>query len=302
MRVTMTPEWSQELMAKNTNNRNLNKKLAQKYASDMKDGLWLYNGDAIRVSVSDVLLDGQHRLQGCIYAGVPFETELFTDLPDEVRPTLDTGRKRSAADVLHMLSGHAGRSNAGIAASCRQILNYVCGFAPVQSQSTPAIVRLLTKYPEISEYYRLASKCNGILTPGPLGAVLFLGTRSPTMEKRATSFVEAIQSGEGLQSGDPRLAVREMFINKRLQGAGARLPELTWCFIAQTRAWNAWATGQELERIRIAKNGDGSWSIPDVIGGPPRGEGLDSLANVRLNPAARRARAALEAADVGIAQ
>lgn len=290
MRVTITPEKAQELLNNNPKNRNLSKPLARKYASDMKDGLWQYNGDAIRVSKTGELLDGQHRLQACVYAGMPFEAELIEGLSETVLPTIDAGRRRSASDALHIMAGGSAQTNAGIAASARQVLNYVCGFAPNMAQSTPAIVRLLTRYPDIGESYRLGSRCKGILTPGPLGAVLFLGTRAQGFEKRALAFVDGVATGKDLSDGDPRLAVREAFINRRTTAPGARLPELIWCFIATARAWNAWATQQELDRISIRKNGDGSWTIPDVIGGPVRGLGIDSLDNVRMSTPGQRSR------------
>lgn len=68
MRVTITPEKAKTLLVMNTKNRKLSRKLVQKYASDMAAGRWPYNGDPIRVSVSNVLLDGQHRLEACIAA------------------------------------------------------------------------------------------------------------------------------------------------------------------------------------------------------------------------------------------
>ncbi len=294
MRVTMTPEKAKELLAKNDSNRNMSKPLARKYAADMRDGLWQYNGDAIRVSKSGELLDGQHRLQACVYANVSFDTELIEGMSEDIMPTIDAGRRRSAGDALHIAGGGSAQNNAGVAASARQVLNYIIGFAPNMAQSTPAIVRILTRHPEIAEAYRLGLKCKGILPPGPLGAVLFLGQRAAGMDKRAMRFVDGVATGQDLAAGDPRLAVREAFMNRRLTAPGARLPELTWCFIATARAWNAWSSGQALERINVRKNGDGTWTVPDIMGGPPRGQGMESLNDVRLSPTARRARAELE--------
>lgn len=300
MRVTITPERAAELLANNPNNRNLSKPLAKKYASDMEAGLWLYNGDPIRTNEKGELIDGQHRLQAAVISGLSFEAELIEGLPDSVVPTIDSGRRRSAGDALHIITGGSAQNNAGIAASSRQVLNYCCGLAPVTAQSTPAIVRLLARYPEIAEAYRLGLKCKGVLTPGPLGAILFLGQRSPGMEKRALRFVDAIATGQDMSEGDPRLAVREAFINRRNTAVGARLPELMWCFIAIARSWNAWAVGQSLERINVRRNQDGSWGVPDIIGGPVRGLGVDSLSDVHIGPTARKARIEIAEAEAGL--
>ena len=214
MKMTMTPDKARELLARNPNNRNMSKKLAQKYAGDMKEGMWLYNGDPIRVSKAGDLLDGQHRLEACVISGMSFDTELIEELDDKIMPTIDNGRRRSAGDAIHILTGGSAQNNAGIAASTRQILNYVCGFAPNQPQSTPAIIRMINRYPEIADAYRLGMRTKGILTPGPLGAVLFLGQRAPTMGDRAVAFVDGIHSGAGLAAG--RLS--------RLSPPGAGLP------------------------------------------------------------------------------
>jgi len=300
LRVTITPEKAQELLNNNPKNRNMSKPLAKKYASDIAAGLWQYNGDAIRTNDKGELIDGQHRLQAIVYAGTSIDAELIEGLSDTVVPTIDAGRRRSAGDALHILTGGSAQNNAGIAASSRQVLNYCCGLAPVTAQSTPAIVRLLTRYPEIGEAYRLALKCKGVLTPGPLGAILFLGQRAPGMNKRAMRFVDAIATGQDMSEGDPRLAVREAFINRRATSVGARLPELMWCFIATARAWNAWAVGQSLERINVRKNGDGSWTVPDIIGGPVRGLGVESLSDVHIGPTARKARIEIAEAEAGL--
>ena len=45
-------------------------------------------------------MNGYHRLSACIEAGVPFRTLLVTGVPHETWTTVDTGKVRSAGDVL----------------------------------------------------------------------------------------------------------------------------------------------------------------------------------------------------------
>jgi hypothetical protein len=50
------------------------------------DGRWEYSGDAIRFDDEGNLIDGEHRLQTCVDAGVPLVTEVVTGLaPDAIR-------------------------------------------------------------------------------------------------------------------------------------------------------------------------------------------------------------------------
>jgi hypothetical protein len=276
-KVTMTPEWAKMLLAQNPHNRPISRPHVAKLAHDMKTpGLWKVNGDAIRRAKDGSLLDGQHRLRACIDAGVPFETYFIDGLEPDVLPTIDGGKKRSAADVINMMHGHS-LSAAGIAASVRQILNYLAGEHPNNTHSTPSIFDFVAHHPDISEIHRLGALASGIITPGPTGAVLFLATREPSFRKRAEEFIHGVKTGDNLRIGDPRLALRNAGMNARAGAPGKRL-SVHWWLVAIILAWNAYATRKKLEKIQVRLNRkDGSTNVPDVIGGPPRGSGMEGL-------------------------
>lgn len=282
MKVTMTPRRAKQLLLLNTKNRKVSKGLVAKYASDMRAGRWPYNGDPIRVSSTNVLLDGQHRLQACVDADVSFDCELIEGLPDDVGKTIDGGRKRSAADVLGILSGTS-MTTTGIAASARQILNYCQGVNTFTSQSTPAIVDLVDEYPQIAERHIQGRAVEKIIPAAALGAVLFLGTRAATMDKRAAQFIDPIRHGEGMNIGDPRLALRNAFLTARA-GRKNRGMSMPWSIVAITHAWNAFATGRELQIVKVASDREGRISCPNIIGGPAFGAGIEAIKQVRMHP------------------
>ena len=274
MRTTITPKKARELLKLNTRNRKLSKALVSKYAGDMRSGRWPYNGDPIRVSRDGVLLDGQHRLYACLEADASFEAELIEGLPDEVAMTIDGGRRRSAADVLNMLQGGS-MASVGTAASAKIVLNYLSGVTITAQQSTPSIMTLLNEEPDVAAWHIAARASDRIILPSALGAVMFLGTRAATYEKRARQFLDPLLRGEGLEAGDPRLALRNGFLNKRL--AGAKHVHPVWAFIATVQCWNAWVTDRRLEFLKVIPGRDGKLSIPNVLGGPKFGAGIQSL-------------------------
>lgn len=277
MRVKIDPNKARELLSLNTKNRKLSRKLVEKYAADMTSGRWPYNGDPIRVSATNVLLDGQHRLQAIVDSGVTIEAELIEKLPDDVAMTIDGGRKRSPADVLNMLDGSS-MLTTGIAACARSTLNYLAGYSVSNVQSTPAVVTLVHTYPDLIKYATLAREADRVTTISSLGAVLFLGTREITMEKRAQQFVEPLKHGEGLDAGDPRLALRNGFMNARMRsGSASRSIDPRWAFITITQCWNAFVTGREIAYTKVPSLKDGKTNYPDVIGGPRFGAGLEAL-------------------------
>ena len=108
---------------------------------------------------------------------------------------------------------------------------------------------------------------------GPLGAVLFLGTRSPTYSGRARQFCAPLRSGESLKRGDPRLALRNAYIsNRHKSGRGGVHP--IWGFIACTLAWNSFIRQQDHLTLNVgAVKGD----PPNILGAPKFGAGLAAL-------------------------
>lgn len=100
--VTITPEMAEEMLKKNDNNRKLNQAAVNRIASDMLMGNYAVNGTTIKIYKDGTLADGQHRLAGCVKAGVPFTTYVIRNLDREVLPTIDCGRSRSLVDTLNM--------------------------------------------------------------------------------------------------------------------------------------------------------------------------------------------------------
>lgn len=98
--ATITPQQAEALLKSNVDNRKIRPTVVTKYAEDMRNGNWDVNGDAIKISDTGILVDGQHRLYGCIEAGVPFTTVVIRNVAFQARETMDTGSKRTFADVL----------------------------------------------------------------------------------------------------------------------------------------------------------------------------------------------------------
>jgi len=58
----------------NPNTCKMRAEAVKRYAEDMAKGNWKLNGETIKVTPNGQLLDGQHRLAGCVMSGVSFET------------------------------------------------------------------------------------------------------------------------------------------------------------------------------------------------------------------------------------
>lgn len=97
--VNITPDVAREMLAKNTSNRSIKKSAVVRYATIMKSGNWTLSPDGIVFS-KDRLIQGQHRLHAVIFADVPINFIVWTNVGDDVFSVLDRGVTRSASDAL----------------------------------------------------------------------------------------------------------------------------------------------------------------------------------------------------------
>lgn len=100
IRTWVTPEFASFVLTHNTGNRPIRQPYVRRYASDMKNGLWNFNGETISFSKDGMLVNGQHRLSACVKSGCPFETVLIFGVEPSAFVTMDDGAKRTGADAL----------------------------------------------------------------------------------------------------------------------------------------------------------------------------------------------------------
>ena len=103
--VTVTPTLAKDWLSKNTRNRRLSEAMVSRYAQAITAGEWMLNGEPIKFSKSGALIDGQHRLNACIRAGVPFSTYVIRGLNEDVFATLDMGKNRRTPDLISIEGG-----------------------------------------------------------------------------------------------------------------------------------------------------------------------------------------------------
>ena len=98
---TITPEMAAEYLEFNVINRPLNKKHVDFLARQMKNGEWKLNGEAICFE-GQALVNGQHRLNAVIQAGIPVSFLVVRGCEKDSFITYDSGRNRSNSDVFNL--------------------------------------------------------------------------------------------------------------------------------------------------------------------------------------------------------
>lgn len=245
--VTITPEMAEDLLGKNTRNRNVSKGLVDAYARDMASNAWQFTGEAIKLSKGGKLLDGQHRLLACIKAETPFTTLIVYELDDAAQDVLDTGRGRKFSDVLVMNgTAHAHRT----AATCKWMITIKNGFNQGQSRVNHSeLLDTFRRHEAINNSVHLVEGAYGI-SQSLLAAIHYIGANLIDKEPFANEFVSIFITGNSYD-GCAAHAWRERIVRMKASQNRIRRPNM---MIGSIHAWNLFSRGQAIKMFRIPES------------------------------------------------
>lgn len=245
---TITPEMATALLDKNYHNRHLNKRNLDKVIMEINRGNFKITGESVKLSESDILLDGQHRLWGIVKTGKPQTILVIRNLDEDVFKYLDTGKTRNAADVLAI----EGIANPGRMSSiARFIINFSRGhyFAVANSNIVDKAYMItnadtskfvndnLEALVESSKYG--FNKYNKLLTGSTLSALHFLFSK--ISEDSADDFCHKLGEGTNLDSTSPIFVLREKL---RTDLRSTRKMRSLEKLALICKAWNLYRTGK----------------------------------------------------------
>jgi hypothetical protein len=240
----------------NAGNRKMSERNVVFLAEQMRTGAWLDTGDPIKFSKSGRLLDGQHRLTALIRANKSFEMTLAENLAEEAFEVIDTGKTRTAADVLSSLNIKYHTAVAGMA---RNILLWEAGNAPGTNRggrgkavTNARIFNLVDKHQE--EFQEIAQYMFSIYHPfRPIGhtvlCTLFylMALKNRT---KAEKFFEAYSSGIDLDAQSPVKLLRDKLVRDLGNKSKMRVRDKIAIFIM---AWNAFSKNKTTELRRTGE-------------------------------------------------
>ena len=250
---TLSPGDAEQLLELNTHNRRLRPSHVQWLARQMRSGDWKLNGESIKIGRTpdgtDVLLDGQHRLEACVTAGVPFTTLLVTGLPVDTQDTVDRGSTRTLADALTL----DGYTNASALAALASAMLYT------ESHGLPELWQYRANSLNPMEIRRFIDRTEGIRDLVMWGDSLKRKTRGMRLqmpicgtlryytdrldEQASETFWKGLTDGVGLEEGSPILAARNLLV--AMSGDAITTRERRFaqqCIISQ--AWDKYRKGK----------------------------------------------------------
>lgn len=123
--MRVTPEMAATWLEMNTNNRKKNRERINAYARAMLAGRWVLTHQGIAFDENGNLIDGQHRLEAIVKAGVAVEMNVTFGVKHAEGEILeiDTGRARTYNNVMQM-SGQTDRIYLTMAGVVRTFMRY----------------------------------------------------------------------------------------------------------------------------------------------------------------------------------
>ncbi len=270
------PAEASELLTKNVQNRKVASHAISKYVADMKNGDWLFDGAPIRISSTGKLLDGQHRLTAVLQSKTTQKFLVIDGLPEVTQAVMDTGRKRTLANMLTI----QGEDNANALAAVINIA-YKWEFGVRGSRlfnagsnlvidnrsmdpAFPVLLDYLNDHQELREVVKDVKPIIRATTMFPSLAGLSWWVLHKIDYADAHEFFERLRDGAGLEVGSPILALRDRLhaINRDNRMRGLKTSHdhvLALVF----KAWNAWREGKPVIRLYYKPGGYNPEPFPE---------------------------------------
>jgi hypothetical protein len=269
--VEITPKLADQWLVRNTMNRPLNETIVTRYTVAMDKELWELNGEAIVFDDAGRLIQGQHRLTAVSRSGKPIKSYVvFNVAAKNAFSTFDTGRKRSASDVLS-IDGNVDTNK--LAAIATKIIQWRKGYLPGVGCNigyTPQnceVLEFVRKNPSIADSIKISTSLRKLANPSLMGLLHYLCNRIDV--DKCESFFTRLDTGEMLGAANPIYTLRErLFQSKAANKDSSRSISVRLKLtiyeeaIAIVKAWNTFMQGREMKLIKFV-SGE---KFPEVYG------------------------------------
>jgi hypothetical protein len=265
----ITPEIAEQMLSRNIkNNRPVSNMTINQYAIDMTAGKWMDTADSIKFDTEGNMIDGQHRLHAIIKAGISVEAWVATELNAESVRYIDTGRKRTANDLLQMAEMGGGYV-AEITAVTRKVISWQRDTKAVLSRkghgsglrgsiSNHQILQYALDNPTIIQHAQFGKQLYAktpvkVYTATDIGFLSWLfSTIDP---EKAAEFLEKACLKDNVPADSPIACLYNRLLNSKEYMTPLLKLKLTF------HAWNLWRENKKVYALKVSKMDE----LPELI-------------------------------------
>jgi len=259
---TISPEMAAAYLALNTHNRPLVVNRVETISNDIAEGNWVFNGESIKFSATDKLLDGQHRLEAIVRAEKSVDSLVIRGLPEEAQDTVDTGAKRTLGNILALRGeGYVNTLAAGIRLSYYLTKYGEPKTGPKTYPSNSELLRYFAANTDLRDSCVMASQAahSSLRIPSALACALHCHmTRIDA--GRATMFWDQLLLNDAPKNS-AIWALRETLTRDLSRPHRMSTNHKVALVI---KAWNSWLEGRKMDYILWRATGAGAENFPQL--------------------------------------
>lgn len=253
--VVITPEMARAMLERNSHNRPIRRPDIAEWSTVLRTGRWRYTHQGLAFDRDGRLQDGQHRLSAIVETGIEAEMMVSVGMPPENFSVVDTGRRRTAAQVL-ALSGATYAS--WLSGAVRLLCLYETWAGAMLDHTSDRVGNdvIADAYEKMDgddllAACRLAQRLRAEIGTGPSGPVAafyLIGRAVAPDAEPANAYAEALIHG-GADETDPTYVVRRSLTRQAI-GASRRLTSAEIMALV-IKGWNAKLTGRKAATLTV---------------------------------------------------
>lgn len=263
--ITVTPRLAKQLLEQNTGNRKVSGVNLERVKASMLRNEWVLNGEAIKIAKNGRILDGQHRLQAAVDTDTTFPTLIVYGLDDIAQDTMDTGKRRTLADVLQ-IAGYKNTTNLAsviqsiIRSERHSIRHATTNSATKYPVTNRQAIDRLEREPSLEELPGIVRGTTKYgMTVRVAGLLFYMFSKIDAED--AQDFFDKFESGAGLERGNPILALRNQLLTMKQEARGAVNPSYMAALII--KAWNKYRDGENAHMLKFRIGGANPERFPE---------------------------------------
>lgn len=246
--VSVTPEIASRWLQRNGANRPVRPQVVRQYALDMQTGNWELTGESIKFSVDGTLLDGQHRLSAIAKSGCTVTMMVVRGVPDTAQTAMDTGRKRTASDMLNMRNY---RNATLLAATARLAVCREDRLELKKAVTHAQVLDFVQANPDVEQSVAFIGAINKLIDVDGSVAAYSHWEMTHLNHQEADIFWKDVAERANLPHGDPALVLSNRLAEiRRARIALPREGYLSMIF----RAWNARRAGKTITLLKVSRD------------------------------------------------
>lgn len=253
--VTITPQMAAKwLDTVPPNQRKLRERRVKTYADDMVNGNWRITHQGIAFDVDGNLIDGQHRLNAIVAAGVAVPMYVASGLPRASIANVDLGFPRTTVDVLNVEGHGYGLRSMHVAVAKFLIRTHGIASGASATCSPFEIEKYVRKHLDALTFaiqcFDGKAKKKGI-TSAPVVAAIAAArsTLGQQAEPNLRAFADVLWSGVcvDLERDAVTLRLRDVLLSHGIRSGNA--PQRSEIYGKTQRAIQAFMAGQNVTKI-----------------------------------------------------